>query len=126
MDILASLAKLMNVELPEGLDSQEYLDVFLGKSDEGRESMIVEANGKLAYRDRQYAMLPPYKGNPILNTGTEVGIVPNYSLYDLTSDIGQQNDLSKERPEVLEQIKTKFYELTEGYYKPTVGEIKLE
>lgn len=32
MDLMASLGKLVNVELPEALDSKEYLDAFLGKT----------------------------------------------------------------------------------------------
>lgn len=32
IDLMASLGKLVDVELPEGLDSREYLDAFMGKT----------------------------------------------------------------------------------------------
>lgn len=42
MDLMASLGKLLHVDLPEGLDSQEYLDAFMGKTLTARNKTMIE------------------------------------------------------------------------------------
>ncbi|MFR9650982.1 MAG: sulfatase-like hydrolase/transferase [Rikenellaceae bacterium] len=125
-DLPASMAKLIGAEMPAGIDSQEHLDVFMGKSTQGRDNLVVEANGMMAFRTPQYAMLPPYKGKPVNGTGNEIGIVSDFALYDLIADLGQQNDLAKQNPEMLAKMKSDFMEITKGYYKSNVKETKLE
>ncbi len=126
MDLLASLGELIDVEVPAGLDSEPMLDVFMGKSSNGRETLVVEASGRLAYRNPQYAMLPPYKGVAVNNTGNEMGIVDNFALFDLKADIGQQTDLAKQNPEMLKKMQKEFFEITKGYYQADAKDIVLE
>ena len=61
LDLFSSLAKLVNSE-KQGPDSEELLDVFLGKSNEGRDHLILEATSRTALRKGDWAMIPPYKG----------------------------------------------------------------
>ena len=61
MDLLASLAKLVGTQ-ENGTDSKEFLDVLMGKSDEGRKSLILEASTRTALRKGDWIMIPPYKG----------------------------------------------------------------
>ncbi len=83
MDMLASFAELIDEEIPEGLDSQNFLPVFMGESTDGRESFITEAMGRLAYRKGDYALIPPYKGEKVNKTGNELGTVEDFALYNL-------------------------------------------
>ncbi|MFI3262234.1 MAG: arylsulfatase [Rikenellaceae bacterium] len=126
LDLMASFASLVGEQLPEGLDSQNHLDLFLGKSDTPRENMVVEAGSRLAFRSGKYAMVPPYTGAQRNSTGNEVGTVKDYSLYDLGADISQQKDIAAENKELFNKIKTQFLELTKGYYNPKSKPIVLE
>ncbi len=126
IDLLASVAELTNCEIPEGLDTQNHLDTFLGKSETGRESYIVEAMGRLAYRKGDYAMIPPFKGKKSNETGNELGNVDHFALFNLANDQEQQNDLSATKPELLEQLKSEFLTLTKGYYDPNTKEEELK
>ncbi|MFR9500731.1 MAG: hypothetical protein SNG59_07695 [Rikenellaceae bacterium] len=73
LDLLASVADLVGAQIPEGLDSENHLDAFMGKSDMARESYIIEAMGRLAYRSGDYALIPPFRGKRRNETGNELG-----------------------------------------------------
>ncbi len=126
LDLLASLSELVDADIPEGLDSENHLDVFLGKSQKGRQKYVVEATERLAYRSGKYAMIPPYDGVTFNTTGNEVGNLPDFALFDLEADPAQKNNIAAQQPEVLEQLKAEFFEATKGYYKPKVKEEKLQ
>ncbi|MEO9473987.1 MAG: arylsulfatase [Cyclobacteriaceae bacterium] len=106
VDLLASLAKLVGAEVPP-TDSQELLDVFLGKSGTGRETLVLEAKGKTALRKGEWLMIPPYEG-PAVNekVNTEIGNSREYQLYNLKADIGQQNNLASIHTDRLDQMKS--------------------
>ena len=113
-DLLASFAHMLHQPLPEGLDSENHLSAFLGKSKRGRKGMVVEAVGRLAYRTRDYALLPAYKGAKRNTTGNEMGIVDTLSLFNLRDDHMQQTNviskhkrLARQMQEALEKEKSK-------------------
>src|SRR5690606_24434686 len=58
VDFLSSLANLVNSEIV-GKDSQELLDVLLGKSEKGREELVIEATSRTALRKGEWVMIPP-------------------------------------------------------------------
>ncbi len=72
LDFLASFAQLIDEKTPDGLDSNEYLDVFMGKSMQARENYVMEAMGRLAYRKGDYVIIPPYDGQKRNETGNEL------------------------------------------------------
>lgn len=118
MDLLASLAKLVGTE-ENNTDSKEFLDVLMGTSDTGRESLVLEANTKTALRKGDWIMIPPYKG-PAINkeTNIELGNSEEYQLYNLKDDIGQQNNLAKANPEKLKEMLDAFIAIRgEGFEK---------
>ncbi|MBQ8051296.1 MAG: sulfatase-like hydrolase/transferase [Bacteroidaceae bacterium] len=92
-DLMASFARMLGQPLPEGLDSEDHLDAFFGKSRKGRQGMVVEAVGRLGYRTKEYALLPAYKGAKVSITGNEMGIVDTLSLFDLRSDRHQERNV---------------------------------
>ena len=97
MDLFASLGDLIGGNVPEGLDSRNTLDAFLGKSDTGRKTLIHEAEGRLALRDGDYTMIPPYEG-PERN--------------NMKEDPSQMTDIADQEPERLEAMKKEFSEIT--------------
>lgn len=113
IDLLSSLASLVGSS-ETGMDSENLMDVFMGKSHEGREAVIVEASTKTALRAGDWAMIPPYTGPAVQNqVNIELGNSPEYQLYNLKIDPGQRTNLSKSNPEKLEEMK-KIYHLIRG------------
>jgi len=104
VDLLSSLARLVGSE-SRGADSQQLLDVFMGKDLSGREELILEATGRTALRQGDWVLIPPYKGPAVAgNVQIELGNSPEYKLYNLKDDIGQQNNLAAEQKEKLEAL----------------------
>lgn len=117
LDIFSSFANMLDIDIPKCVDSQNLLSTFMGKKQKGREDMVVEASGRLAYRYKNYALIPPYTGQKTNETGNELGVVDNFSLYDLATDPAQQKDLSKEMPRLLNKLKKKFLAKVGPYYR---------
>ena len=118
MDLAASLGTLAGAEFPDSLDSKNYLPVFLGQSDEGREELVFEAQGRLGLRKGDYIMIPPYKGPLTNQTGNELGNLKEFGLFNVVEDPAQQNNIAAAEPEILEEMKADFLRITEGYYDP--------
>ena len=125
MDVLASLAKLVGSDLKD-TDSQELLDVLMGKSEKGREELILEATTRTAMRKGDWLMIPPYKG-PAVNemVNIELGNSDEIQLYNLKDDISQQVNLASSEPEKLEEM-VKAFEAIRGkdYQKIEALELK--
>ena len=117
LDILASIAELTGAQLPDGLDSESHLDVLLGKGDKGRESFVLEAQGRLALRSGDWIMMPPYSGPETNITGNELGNLGEYGLFNLAEDPAQQHNLAADFPQLLDSLKTVFLEETDGYFR---------
>ena len=112
MDLFASLGDLIGGNVPEGLDSRNTLDAFLGKSDTGRKTLIHEAEGRLALRDGDYTMIPPYEGPERNYSKNELGNLPEYALFNMKEDPSQMTDIADQEPERLEAMKKEFSEIT--------------
>jgi len=124
IDLIASIAKLVGADV-RSTDSQNLLNAFLGKSNKGRKNLVIEANTKTAFRNGNWLMIPPYKGNPILEeVNIEVGNSPDYQLYNLKEDIGQKHNLAKAKPAILSKM-IKDFESVRGNYK-NVEKIELK
>ncbi|MCE6991176.1 arylsulfatase [Dyadobacter sp. CY323] len=126
LDLLSSLAHLAGQEV-KGLDSQNYLDVFLGKSKKGRNELILEASSRTALRQGDWVLIPPYNG-PAVNKAVniELGNSKEYQLYNVKTDIGQRTNLAQSQPEKLKQLTATYDQLLKGYSKAETGTIKLE
>lgn len=86
-------------------DSEDLMDVLLGNSTEGREDLVIEAMGRTAIRKGDWVMIPPYQGPAVnQNVNIELGNSPDYQLYHLKEDLGQQNNLAEQEPEKLQEM----------------------
>lgn len=104
IDLMASLAALTGQSYT-GKDSRNLLDVFLGKSDKGRDNLVLEASGRTALLQGNWVLIPPYKGQALnKNVNIELGNAPEYQLYNLADDIGQQRNLAKENAEMVKEM----------------------
>ena len=104
LDFFNSLSALVGSDV-KAPDSQNLLDVFLGKSNDGRSNLILEATSRTALRQGDWIMIPPYQGAPRNEqVNIETGNAPVYQLYNLNSDIGQQNNLAETNQEQLKEM----------------------
>jgi arylsulfatase A-like enzyme len=108
IDLMASLASYLGIE-NTGPDSQDILDALLGRSEQGRQNLVLEASRRVAFRSGNYMLIPPYEGNPVsANVNIETGLYPEYQLYDINVDPGQMNNLAGEMPERVNELKDEF------------------
>ena len=114
VDLMNSLAQLVGADKVEA-DSQNLLDVFMGKSDQGRESLIIEATSRTALRQGDFILIPPYKGPAVAKeVNIEMGNDTTYQLYNLKDDISQSENLAQSNPEKLDEMIRTFKELRGG------------
>ena len=113
LDFLSSLAALAGSDTRE-TDSNELLDVLLGKGENGREELILEATSRTALRQGKWIMIPPYKGPAIeKSVNIELGNSPDFQLYNLADELGQQTNLAEKEPEKL-QVMIESFEKIRG------------
>lgn len=102
VDFLASFARLTHQELKadDAPDSYDVLDALLGKSGKGR-STYIEQNpfGTLAFIKDKWKYIEPHKGPAVIKqTRIETGNDSQPQLYNLTKDIGEENNLAAKYP----------------------------
>ena len=112
VDLLASLAALVGQTYPDKTDSQNTLNVFLGKSGEGRKELVIEGMFNYAFRQGDWVMIPPYPdyyGSP--EDAAFVGLNNCYQLYNVKEDVAQENNLAEKEPRRLRQMMMRFERL---------------
>lgn len=108
IDLFSSLADLVDSQ-ETAPDSQNLLDVFLGKSDQGRKNLVVEATTRTAFKQGDWVLIPPYKGSALnKDVNIETGNSNVFQLYNIKQDIGEQKNLAEENPEKLQELITAF------------------
>jgi arylsulfatase A-like enzyme len=119
LDLVSSLAALVgsDVRVP---DSEEVASAFLGKSNKGRETLVLEATTRTALRSGDWAMIPPYDGPAIMiDVNIEPGNSDEYQLYNLKDDVGQKNNLAQSHPEKLQEMIEIFEGIRGNGYRDT-------
>lgn len=125
LDLFSSLAALVGSS-ERNNDSKNLVDVFLGKSNDGRDEMVIEATSRTAFRKGDWAMIPPYKG-PAVNTYVNIELAngATYQLYNLKVDIGQQNNVAESNPEKLQEM-IAAYEAIRGTVSNETEQLELK
>lgn len=108
LDLFATLGELTGGEIPSGLDSEALPEVLCGRSDVGREDLVLEAQGRLAYMRGRNVLIPPYKGRKVNATGNELGNLREWGLFDLDADPGQKENFADEDIALLDEMKEMF------------------
>jgi arylsulfatase A len=101
IDLLASFANYFKFKIPQGdaLDSENHMNAFLGKTNQGRTTYIEHA-GTLAIVNGDWKYIVPSKGSAMTYaTNIETGIALGPQLYNLKDDIGEKNNLANQYPE---------------------------
>jgi arylsulfatase A len=117
IDLAHSAAALANLELAENEcgDSFNLIDALLGKPNaKGRDYLVQQNNNgnQFGIRVRQNGddwKMVVAPGRQIHNVVVEEQLkatqVPEFQLFNLKTDPGEQNDLATQHPEVLEKLK---------------------
>ncbi|WP_297337599.1 arylsulfatase [Algoriphagus sp.] len=125
IDLMASIADLVGVE-STAPDSQNLLATFMGKSQQERSEFVLEATTKTALRKGDWVMIPPYQGPAVQSqVNIELGNAEDYQLYNLTDDIGQENNLAESNPEKLQEM-IQLYEQIRGAGAGNVEQLELK
>jgi arylsulfatase A-like enzyme len=112
LDFITSFAYYFNEKL-NNKDGINLWDTFLGKSDIGREELVLESSLKLAFKYKNYAYIPPTTGpERIKDVNNETGFRAYDQLYDLSNDPSQKNNIAESQSEILETIKKRFFQIT--------------
>jgi arylsulfatase A-like enzyme len=98
LEILPSILAATGVKPPAGvqLDGFDMLPVLRGDTKSPREEMFWQHRGSKAVRSGHWKWLESEKG--ALHSG----------LFDLRNDLGEKADLSRERPDIVEMMKSRF------------------
>lgn len=108
IDLLASFSDLIN-EKANLSDSENMLAALLGENKKGRKSLVLEANGKTAYRTGDWALIPPFEGAPLSwHSNVETAISLDYQLYNLKNDPDQTNNLATSNSKMLAKLLAEF------------------
>ena len=111
IDFLATFAEALGVPVPAGAgeDSVSFLPALLGRDDPRRQSIVSQSmNGSFAIRDGQWklALCAGSGGWSVPKPGSkeEKGL-PEFQLYDLATDPGEQTNLVALHPERVAAMK---------------------
>ncbi len=126
LDIMGSIATLVDQDNPAN-DSKNYLDVLLGKSQIGRNELVLEAGGKIAFRKDNFVLIPPYKGEAVLSSvNIETGVNSEYQLYDISKDPSQKENLFTKIPEKAKEMKNAMQATVGSAYQFDTAGIELK
>lgn len=120
MDLLASFAALTAQTYSDRTDSQNTLPVFLGKSEKGRQELVIEGMSNYAFIQGDWVMIPPYpfRGRSADHENFS-GLGLSYKLYNFREDIGQQQNRAEQEPQRLRQMMMAFEKLKRETNKQT-------
>lgn len=125
VDLLSSMAQLAGSNVSTK-DSENMLSLLLGKTNQGRENLIIEATSRTAFRQGDWVMIPPYKGPKVIqNKGVETGNLGQFQLYNLKEDPHQDQNLAKSNPDKL-SIMIQNFETIRGKGYGTISQPKFD
>ncbi len=113
IDLLASFSALLHQPIPAGdaTDSENTLDVFLGKSKKGR-SVLIEHASTLSIVKDGWKYIEPNAGpaNDKL-VGIELGNLNQPQLYNLKTDESEKNNLASQYTDKVKMLKDLLTEI---------------
>ncbi len=115
VDFLASFATLAGATVPDGAakDSTNQLDALLGKSETGREKVVIEGISGIALRSGDWKFIPPHKGQAKIKD-MRSGNSPQPQLYNLKDDPTETINLAEKHPEITNDLANSLRNITGG------------
>jgi hypothetical protein len=104
VDLLASFSAMLGTT-SKTKDSENMWLVIIGKSTDGRTTLVEQGMGTLAIINDDWKYIEPNKGPAISYlTNIETGNNAGPQLYNLKEDIGEKNNLAEKFPEKLAEL----------------------
>ena len=111
IDFLNSFSTLVGSDINSS-DGVDLSDVFFNNKGNGRDELVLEATTRTAFRSGNWVMIPPYPGPAKnYNVDIELGNSKEYLLFNLESDLSQQNNLANSNPEKLQEMISRYQEI---------------
>jgi len=108
IDLMASFASLTGQSIPSGSgpDSFDHLNILMGKSISGREWLIEHsANGRLSLIKGDWKFIESGPGPKLnVNTNIETGNDLLPQLYNLSTDLGENNNEAAGNPKIVIEL----------------------
>jgi uncharacterized sulfatase len=108
-DFLATACELTGAELPPSVDSISYVPTLLGDSDKQEKheylycaSLEGQTSVGVRYGNWKLVQYRPAKAKK--NSKLQAPAKPDWRLYDLTKDIGEEHNIAVDHPKVVEKI----------------------
>jgi arylsulfatase A-like enzyme len=116
VDLLASFASFTSQKLADAdaPDSFDLMDALLGKTRAGRDHLVQQAT-VLSLRQGAWKYVEPGKGQKVsANTNTELGNDPGGQLYDLSRDLGEQENLAGRQPDRAKEMAARLAQIRQA------------
>jgi arylsulfatase A-like enzyme len=115
IDMLASMADLLKVKLPEGSapDSENHLSAWLNKGGEGREYLVLQnVFNTLSIEDGKWKYIAP-SSSPAYEkeTNTEYGNLKENQLYNLSQDLGEKDNVAAQHQDIVQKMQVRLKKL---------------
>ncbi|MFA4866563.1 MAG: arylsulfatase [Pedobacter sp.] len=107
MDLIASFSKLIDQPVPAGdaPDSENLLEAFMGKSQNGRSVFVEQGVRTLSIVKDGWKYITPNGGTPYMKAvGIETGNLPTAQLYNLNTDLAEKSNLADKNPTKVKEL----------------------
>ncbi len=107
-DFLPTACELAGIKPPEKIDGISYLPTLLGQNDQQKKHKYLycasqEGATSVGVRFGKWKLVK-YRSKKTGSPNPQIEQDSSWRLYDLSEDIGEQNNLAKKRPDVVKQI----------------------
>ncbi|QDT42245.1 Arylsulfatase [Gimesia alba] len=96
-DFLPTACELAGIKPPQSIDGVSYLPTLLGQPQTPHDTLFWKYRGKVALRSGKWKAV-------------QTGLKKPFELYNLDTDIGEQNNIAEQHPEIVAQMKQKIVE----------------
>jgi len=112
LDFMPTFANLTGFEVPDDrtIDGVDQTELLLGRSETGARDNFFYRTGAVRHGNWKYLKAK----HDVHRYATEPDRVEAEELYDLKADIGERNNLAKERPEKLKELKEMLEKFAES------------
>jgi len=121
IDLMASFASLTGQTLPAdaGSDSFDQLKALTGQANTGREWLVEHAsNGRLSLIRGDWKIIEPGPGQKLnVNTNIETGNDTVPQLYNLKTDLGEENNVAGENMQMYNELKDLLEKIKTSNFK---------
>ncbi len=103
-DFFPTVAELAGAAIPQGIDGKSLVPLLLQGAQQMHEHLYWEFKEKNDKGFIQAVRIGPWKGLQF-TTGKRKRPIVNFELYNLDTDIGENNNISDDHPELVERMK---------------------